>query len=212
MNMLLEYVRNIGYFLILMSLVGNVMPDNSYKKYCKMFCGLILMVLVISPFYDFINMEGDLSDAFVDVNYKSQVAELENQLMNNDSNMNERIIGEYEQLIIDECQGIAMEEGLYILDVKVDIVEEEQLKLVGLNMVVTTDKDKYLLMKDKRKDEENVGDISIDKINVGKEDDYVIDDNNIINVDPTILSFINRISEFLEIDTSIINVEVVDNG
>ena len=85
MNMLLEYVRNIGYFLILMSLVSNVMPDNSYKKYFSMFCGLILMVLVLNPFCDFMNMEGDLSDVFANANYKSQVADLENQLINNDN-------------------------------------------------------------------------------------------------------------------------------
>lgn len=210
MNVLLEYVRNIGYFLILMSLVGNVMPDNSYKKYCRMFCGLILMVLVISPFYDFLNMEGDLSDVFVDASFKSQVAELKSQLMENDISMNERIIDEYEQLIIDECQGIAVDEGLYILDVSVDVIEEEDMELVGLNMVVTTDKDKYVATKEKE-ELDNIGNISVDKINVGEEENYIIDKDNVSNVDPMVISFINRVGEFLKIDTSIINVEVVDN-
>ena len=150
MNMLLEYVRNIGYFLILMSLVSNVMPDNSYKKYCRMFCGLILMVLVLNPFCDFMNMEGDLSDVFANANYKSQVADLENQLINNDNSMNDRIISEYEQLIIDELQGIATTEGLYILDVDVSILEEEEVELSSLSITVTTDVDKYMEKQDKQ--------------------------------------------------------------
>ena len=64
MGALLDYIKNIGYFLILMSLVSNVMPDNSYKKYCRMFCGLILVVLVINPFYEFLNYEGEIKDIF----------------------------------------------------------------------------------------------------------------------------------------------------
>lgn len=207
MNMLLEYVRNIGYFLILMSLVSNVMPDNSYKKYCRMFCGLILMVLVINPFYDFINLDGDLSDAFANASYKSQVAYLENQLINNDNSMNEQLIEQYEQLIMDECQGIAGDEGLYILDVKVDILEEEDMILTGLNITVTTDIDMYLEEQEKTNDNGNSEDkINIDKIKVGENEGFRLDNKATDSMDPMVISFVNRVGEFLKIDTSIIHV------
>ena len=80
MGALLDYIKNIGYFLILMSLVSNVMPDNSYKKYCRMFCGLILVVLVINPFYEFLNYEGEIKDIFAMSSYESGFMELENQI------------------------------------------------------------------------------------------------------------------------------------
>ena len=207
MKMLLEYIRNIGYFLILMSLVSNVMPDNSYKKYCRMFCGLILMVLVINPFYNLLNLDGDLSDAFANASYKSQVEDLENQLINNDSSMKGRIIEEYEQLIMDECQGIAADEGLYILDVKVDILEEEDMTLTGINMTVTTDVDRYLEEQEKKNDNVNREyKINIDKIEVGDNEGVEIENKAADSLDPMVISFVNRVGEFLKIDTSIIHV------
>ena len=110
MGILLNYIRNIGYFLILMSLVSNVMPDNSYKKYCRMFCGLILVVLVINPFYEFLNYNGELKDIFVDANYKSQVAELKSQLLIKEEGSVNRFKLEYEKLLANQLQGIAKEE------------------------------------------------------------------------------------------------------
>ena len=212
MKVLLEYVRNIGYFLILMSLVSNVMPDNSYKKYCRMFCGLILMVLVINPFYDLLNLEGDLSDAFATANYRSQVADLENQLILNDNSIHERIIAEYEQLIIDECQGIANEEGVYILDVKVDIDEgfSGEIMLEKISITVTKDMDEYFngqsLEYEENNKEDNKGNISIDKINVGSKKNVSVGEEKNSYMDPAVISLIERIGGFLKVDTSIINV------
>ena len=207
MKMLLEYIRNIGYFLILMSLVSNVMPDNSYKKYCRMFCGLILMVLVINPFYDLLNLEGDLSDAFANASYKSQVADLENQLISNDSTVKGRLIEEYEQLIMDECQGLAADEGLYILDVKVDILEDEDMTLTGLSITVTADGDRYIEEQRKNNDNQDSEDkINIDKIKVGENEDFEMNNKATESLDPMVISFVNRVGEFLKIDTSIIHV------
>lgn len=208
MNELLNYVRNIGYFLILMSLVSNIMPDNSYKKYCRMFCGLILVVLVLNPFYEFMNMDGDLSDAFANASYKSQVTDLKNQLISSDNSMNERIMDEFEQLIIDEIQGIATSEGLYILDVEVSILESEEVKLSGLRIIVTKDVDKYEAKRDVVNKKDDSDYISIDKINVGVDNYFGVVDENNENVDPMVISFINRVSEFMEIDTDIISVVV----
>ncbi|MBQ2980668.1 MAG: stage III sporulation protein AF [Lachnospiraceae bacterium] len=208
MGILLNYIRNIGYFLILMSLVSNVMPDNSYKKYCRMFCGLILVVLVINPFYEFLNYNGELKDIFVDANYKSQVAELKSQLLIKEEGAVNRFKLEYEKLLANQLQGIAKEEGLYISKVEVELMEEEELNIKQLNIYVTDD----LTEIENEKNMEDTYNISIDKISVGDNKDSVTDDildkniNSSDNFNPRALVLIRRAGEFLKLDTSIINI------
>lgn len=208
MGILLNYIRNIGYFLILMSLVSNVMPDNSYKKYCRMFCGLILVVLVINPFYEFLNYNGELKDIFVDANYKSQVAELKSQLLIKEEGAVNRFKLEYEKLLANQLQGIAKEEGLYISKVEVELMEEEELNIKQLNIYVTDD----LTEIENEKNMEDTYNISIDKISVGDNKDSDTDDildkniNNSDNFNPRALVLIRRAGEFLKLDTSIINI------
>ena len=113
MGILLEYIRNIGYFLILMSLVGNVMPDNSYKKYLKMFCGLILVVLVINPFYEFLNYDGSIKDIFKGARFDSEVAHIKGMLISNEENAKAQAIREYENILKEELADALKELASY---------------------------------------------------------------------------------------------------
>ena len=44
-----EYIRNIAFFLIFMTLVELVMPHNKYSRYVNLAMGFVLIFLVLSP-------------------------------------------------------------------------------------------------------------------------------------------------------------------
>ena len=213
MGALLDYIKNIGYFLILMSLVSNVMPDNSYKKYCRMFCGLILVVLVINPFYEFLNYEGEIKDIFAMTSYESKTMELENQIKMSESNTRDRVIGEYEKLIVNELQGSAREEGLYIMEAQVELTEGEDIQLSGLNLIVTeknisTDEIEDELLEEQEKIEQGTK-IKIEDISIGD-----VKDENVKSfiTNPRALSFVRKAAEYLQIDEGIIDIELYEEA
>lgn len=213
MGALLDYIKNIGYFLILMSLVSNVMPDNSYKKYCRMFCGLILVVLVINPFYEFLNYEGEIKDIFAMTSYESKTMELENQIKMSESNTRDRVIGEYEKLIVNELQGSAREEGLYIMEAQVELTEGEDIQLSGLNLIVTeknisTDEIEDELLEEQEKIEQGTK-IKIEDISIGD-----VKDENVKSyiTNPRALSFVRKAAEYLQIDEGIIHIELYEEA
>lgn len=213
MGALLDYIKNIGYFLILMSLVSNVMPDNSYKKYCRMFCGLILVVLVINPFYEFLNYEGDIKDIFAMTSYESKAMELENQIKMSESNTRDRVIGEYEKLIVNELQGSAREEGLYIMEAQVELTEGEDIQLSGLNLIVTeknisTDEIEDALLEEQEKIGQGTK-IKIEDISIGD-----VKDENVKSyiTNPRALSFVRKAAEYLQIDEGIIHIELYEEA
>lgn len=217
MGALLDYIKNIGYFLILMSLVSNVMPDNSYKKYCRMFCGLILVVLVINPFYEFLNYEGDIKDIFAMTSYESKAMELENQIKMSESNTRDRVIGEYEKLIVNELQGSAREEGLYIMEAQVELTEGEDIQLSRLKLTVTEkevlegeeldgDFGEYI---DKDEESEEGTKIRIEDISIG---DIKEDNVQSYITNPRALSFVRKAAEYLQIDEGIIDIELYEEA
>lgn len=213
MGALLDYIKNIGYFLILMSLVSNVMPDNSYKKYCRMFCGLILVVLVINPFYEFLNYEGEIKDIFAMTSYESKAMELEKQIKMSESNTRDRVIGEYEKLIVNELQGSAREEGLYIMEAQVELTEGEDIQLSGLNLIVTeknisTDEIENELLEEQEKIGQGTK-IKIEDISIGD-----VKDENVKSyiTNPRALSFVRKAAEYLQIDEGIIHIELYEEA
>ena len=213
MGALLDYIKNIGYFLILMSLVSNVMPDNSYKKYCRMFCGLILVVLVINPFYEFLNYEGDIKDIFAMTSYESKAMELKNQIKMSESNTRDRVIGEYEKLIVNELQGSAREEGLYIMEAQVELTEGEDIQLSVLNLIVTeknisTDEIENELLEEQEKIGQGTK-IKIEDISIGD-----VKDENVKSyiTNPRALSFVRKAAEYLQIDEGIIHIELYEEA
>ena len=46
---ILQWVRTIVIYLILVSAVMHVLPDNQYKKYVQLFVGLLLILIVVGP-------------------------------------------------------------------------------------------------------------------------------------------------------------------
>ena len=224
MEQLLGYIKNIGFFLILMSVVSNVMPDNSYKKYCRLFCGLILVVLVINPFYKFLNYDGDIGDIFVSNTYKSELLELEKQLEVQQQFLDDKAVEHYEGIIRNELDGMAIEAGLYLLEVSVEFRETEEgddLSLDELTLYVTDEKSVYdehiknASEKDEYEDTDNNDEIKIEKIEVdigsstdNENDNDAMEDENMEGeaTNPRAIQLIRSVAEHLEINENQIRV------
>lgn len=209
MNTLLGYIKNIGFFLILVSVVCNALPDNSYKKYCKLFCGLVLVVLVITPFNEFLNYEGNISDIFIGKSYQSELMEMEANLRIQDEKQFESILSQYEESLKEELQVTAKEEGLYIVDLSVNYVyideNEDELQLASLDIFVT----EYEERDDLESDDINLDEIHIDdiEINIDERDDKDSGIDELSPMDrPKVIKFIEKVAQMLGIETYLINV------
>ena len=47
---LYEWAQDLSVYLILITAVFHALPDSGYKKYIRFFTGLILMLLLLTPF------------------------------------------------------------------------------------------------------------------------------------------------------------------
>ena len=49
MNGIFEWVKSIVFYLILITVVTNLLPNKKYEKYVKLFTGMLLVIIVIKP-------------------------------------------------------------------------------------------------------------------------------------------------------------------
>ena len=50
MNGIYEWIRSVVSFMILMTVIMNLLPDKKYEKYLRLFTGLVFLTLVLAPF------------------------------------------------------------------------------------------------------------------------------------------------------------------
>ena len=43
------WIRNIAYYMILVTAMVQVIPNNSYKKYIRLFTGMVFILLLTTP-------------------------------------------------------------------------------------------------------------------------------------------------------------------
>ena len=52
-----SWIQNLACFFILASAVMHFLPENSYKKYVQFYMGLLLILVILSPVFQFTGLE-----------------------------------------------------------------------------------------------------------------------------------------------------------
>ena len=57
LDFIYEWIQNIAFYLILITVLLHMLPDSDYKKYIRFFTGLILILLLITPVLKLLHIE-----------------------------------------------------------------------------------------------------------------------------------------------------------
>ena len=97
MEFLYAFIKNVCVFTLVITLILNIFPDSRYKKYIKLFAGVLLIALVFNPIVQWKNSKMDINRIIsgytrgsYDIDLQSEVEEIENK-------MYERISDEYKE-------------------------------------------------------------------------------------------------------------------
>ena len=81
MEFLYQYIKNICIFSLVISLVLNICPESSSKKYIKLFAGIVLLALIVNPIINIKNNSGDIEQIIK--NYTHGSLKEENHIFEN---------------------------------------------------------------------------------------------------------------------------------
>lgn len=78
-ELLLDWARNILFFMVFLSVVSHLLADRSYEKYIRFFAGMVLILITISPLKGGLNFQeqaGILFEEFSDFWEKQKAGEV----------------------------------------------------------------------------------------------------------------------------------------
>lgn len=74
---LYEWMRNLAFYMVLITAVTHAVPNSDYKKYIRFFTGLVLVLMLASPILHLFGANRDLSDLFRNAEYEEKIREME---------------------------------------------------------------------------------------------------------------------------------------
>lgn len=109
MEGLYEWIRNITFYLIFMTVVGNLLPNKKYEKYFRLFSGMVLILLVLKPFTSGLRLEDKLAYYFESISFQKEASELTAELSEMEGKRLLNMVRQYEEAV--EADLISMAEG-----------------------------------------------------------------------------------------------------
>lgn len=93
---LYEWLRNLSFYLILVTAVMYVLPSNGYRKYIRFFTGLVLVFMMLTPVFRLFHAEQDIAEYFKEYDFEKEM-----NVVNIDENGNSDIQIEVEEIVIE---------------------------------------------------------------------------------------------------------------
>lgn len=131
MGILKDWVKSIVCCLCFMQIIEQLLPNGSYRKYVRFFCGLLLIILTISPFADVAGLsetfEKEWRMAALEESWDSMNLEQEGLEQLREKTIREACVEELERQIAEVARGNGMQEAEAEIELSED--GEEALKI-----------------------------------------------------------------------------------
>ena len=125
-ELLLDWARNILFFMVFLSVISHLLADRSYEKYIRFCAGMVLILITISPLKGGLNFQeqaGILFEEFSDFWEKQQAGEV---LADVDKNRLGMFFSEYKKETEKRIGEMAEAEGFVCRGVEVTLQERSE--------------------------------------------------------------------------------------
>ena len=204
MGELYEWVRNIVIYLILNTIIMNLLGNNSYKKYISIVSGMILLLIVVSPFLKLLKLDG-IMDYYLNSNiYQADVDDFQKELRVMEKKQKDEVFSDFKNRISEQVADILLKDGLYLYNLEVAMNQDVESKNFG-------EIDSMEIMAGYLEDEGvTTANISVDKIIISTTNSSNIDEENrTANLpSPQEIYIKNRLSDFYNIEQDNININI----
>ncbi len=123
MEWVFQWVKNITYYLVFISLISGLMPDTRYERYVKLFYGIVFILLVVSPLTAGLKLDKMLAQAYEALCMEGDTgsSEFADRLQKIEAEQVERVFAQYEKAVAQDIQVMAEEAGFSCRQVSVRI-------------------------------------------------------------------------------------------
>lgn len=204
MEEIYSWIRNIVIYLLINTIIMNLLGNKSYKKYVSIVSGMILVLIVISPLIKLMKLEENL-DYFLQANdFAVEASDFKSDINRMEEAQVDAIFADYKEKIHAQVKDILLKEKVYIKNFNITFDYDNESTTFGeiLRMDITA--------KLKKEDEEEQADnlsidaIEIERIIFGKGDNSQLEELP----SPLEIELKTELSDFYNIEPGNININI----
>jgi len=199
-----NWVKSIVYFLVLISIINNLIGSSSYKKYINLVSGMILIILVVGPILKIFDIDKKIDYYFDKNTFMVDSQDINNDLIKIEQSQMKSIIEEYKLEIKNNAARLLEKEDLYIASFNVRVNEDEssnsfgQIEEIDIVAAYTYQEESKLIDK--------IDKVEIEKIEIS--DDVKEEDELTDNLSETEIYIKNLLADFYNVDFDNINISI----
>lgn len=205
MDVIYTWIKNIVVYMILNTIIMNLLGNKSYKKYASIVSGMILVLIVISPLMKLMKLDENLDYYLQSNDFSIETSEFKNDLSRIEEEQRDAIFAEYIGKIKQQTKELLQEEGVYLksfqLTIDQDVNSATFGEITNMDITATVDNNQGEQEDDQRL---RIDDIEITKVTVGDEAEST--DESVPS--PMEIQIKNKLSDFYNIEQGNINISI----
>lgn len=139
MGEIVQWVKNITYYFILVHFLLQLIPNRKYERYIRLFSGIIFVLLVVSPLTKGFNLEQKLAYAYEKIRFEQDTEEFSQKLWGMENQRIMEVISQYEEAVAQDVMAMAKSQGLNCKQAQVTIEsrpeEDTYGQVVGIELL-----------------------------------------------------------------------------
>lgn len=124
MEKLLEWVWQITCCLIFITVLANLLPKKCYETYIRLFAGMTLILIVIKPVTESLNLDDKIAALFENVRFQEEAGEFHRKLSEMEQDRLDKMVKEYRSQVEQETGRMADSLGIEAVKVTAEIEDD----------------------------------------------------------------------------------------
>lgn len=162
-----EWIQNVVVFLLLMTMAGQLIPDEKYKKYIRLTMGLLLILVILLPLTRLAGMDQRIYQNFIKESFRISAADA--QAGEEIFGMDGTFVKEYRQMIEEEVRTYFEADAMVVkyceLDMNEDVESSDYGQIYRMKVGILP-KDKNISQGETS---EKSGHVYVEEIRIGEE-------------------------------------------
>lgn len=213
-NSLYSWMKNIIIFLILVTVIFNLLGKSNYKKYVGLVTGLILVLLVVTPVITLFGKEDILNFSLNSHGTLVQAEDISKDLFRMEKLSEDSMFSEYIEVLRGQTVKLLSEKGLILRSMKIEINKDKDS--INFGKILAMDiKASYLRTNEGAKEGVVFGIDQVEPVTIGQikvdSKEKESHKNQQISLSPMEINIKNMLADFYNVDSSNINISIQED-
>lgn len=125
-DILKEAVKEIAGFLLVVSILENLIQNEKFRKYLKMTAGIVMILIIFQPLNKILGNDYNYFEMFTVKEYEKDIQEMEKSLSDVNKSASKDVISQYKLYMEEKVERELINEGFEIDEVTVELYVNEE--------------------------------------------------------------------------------------